>query len=409
MKLHIKTILLGCALLRGGSSNASPGLCPAPKSADDILSCAIEAAPDSRRAMGRTLEALAQVEASSQLPNPELGVDYLKGQGESEASFALQFPVNGFLIRGARKSAAEAGNVSAQVAGQSARAQIKIETLLKLHRLRQHLREKGLVDEALHTFAKLVKQYESRPQLPPEQEVSLSVFRMAESDYKLQQLSLLQEEAKLRSFFLNTTGIELEAVKKLLPGNIESWPDLKANPDLGSSYGVKIADADVNRTDAELRLAKISSWPELKVGPTLRRSSVAGENLNSWGVTLGISLPIFSFNGGERNLAGRAKANAELNLQLVQKETVQKRAELVSIYQSSVQALKSALSLNLLAKNHERVEKFFTRGIVSSPLVIEAHRSLVDLEKSRNEKELEALESLWSVRAIDGTVFEGAL
>lgn len=406
--MYSKKIVAVVLAINGATVNAGGG-CPEPTSVNEVVKCAVDRAPESQRAEGNALEAQMQTAAAAQLPNPELGADYLKGRSDSELTLSLQFPVTALLSRSAKISAAEALELAAKTQFKATQSRTKIAALLNLHRLRQHLREKELIDEALQTFAKLVKQYEARPQLPPEQEISLSVFRMAESDYKLQQLSLAQEEAKLRSFFLTATGLDLEQAKKALPRSVEPWPEYKAGLDLNSATELKIAQAELNRAEAEQRFARVSSWPELKAGPSFKRLNSGGNSSTSWGAGLGLSLPVFNWNGSERARAAQAKSNADLNLVLTKQELNQKRDELISVYRSSVQALKGMLSLANLTKNHERVERLFSRGIVTSSLVIEAHRSLVDLEKNRNEKELVALEALWSLRVIDGTALEEAI
>ena len=57
------------------------------------------------------------------------------------------------------------------------------------------------------------------------------------------------------------------------------------------------------------------------------------------------------------------------------------------------------LNLNL---HHKKIENLFLKGVVPSSLVIEAHRSLVDFEKARNDHELKAIGALFNIQIIDG-------
>lgn len=386
--------------------------CPLPKSADDVVKCAISSAPDARRAEGKIAESKAMIDAAGQISNPELGADYLKGKDESELSLSLQFPVSELIVRGSKKKSAQA---SASLNGAqliSAQSQIKIETIVILYRLKQLYREIDLISEALGTFEKLVKQYQGRAQLTPEQELSLAVFQMAENDYKLQKSTLSEEESAIANFFILNTGFTLDQVRSVLPLPIAKWPSVKGDQSSGQESSdpmVQVARAELEQAEAEASVARMSGWSDIKVGPLMKRSKVDGENSTSWGAGVSLPLPLFNLNGGERRRAIAARLSAELNLTLAKNESVNLRNKLTNLYNSNVQSLQSTLSSSSLSKHHERVDKLFLRGIVSSSLVIEAHRQLIDLEKSRNEKERMAIESLWSLRALDGRIFEESL
>ena len=59
-----------------------------------------------------------------------------------------------------------------------------------------------------------------------------------------------------------------------------------------------------------------------------------------------------------------------------------------------------------MSRRHEQAEKLFIKGVVTSSIVIETHRTSYELERSRHERELKALESMLSLYAIDGTIME---
>jgi cobalt-zinc-cadmium efflux system outer membrane protein len=78
-------------------------------------------------------------------------------------------------------------------------------------------------------------------------------------------------------------------------------------------------------------------------------------------------------------------------------------------YEAAVATLKRATGRKELRSQHERVEDFFQRGLISSSLVIEAHRQMLEFARSRHEQELTAIRALWRIRAIDGDVLGGSL
>ena len=61
-----------------------------------------------------------------------------------------------------------------------------------------------------------------------------------------------------------------------------------------------------------------------------------------------------------------------------------------------------------IEEKHNKIERLFFNGLVSSSLVIEAHRQLFDLEEKRNETEREAVEALGQVYIIDNQ-FSGVI
>jgi len=73
-------------------------------------------------------------------------------------------------------------------------------------------------------------------------------------------------------------------------------------------------------------------------------------------------------------------------------------------YEKAVAALRALGGRKALRDKHEQVEDFFERGLISSSLVIEAHRQMLDFTRSRHEHELAAVTALWRIRAIDGTI-----
>lgn len=105
-------------------------------------------------------------------------------------------------------------------------------------------------------------------------------------------------------------------------------------------------------------------------------------------------------------MANAGLMRAEQSLELRKRELGQQRKILLNQYQKSSKALKESVSLTDIEKKHKSVERQFERGVISSSLVIEAHRQMVDFTKSQNELELNALESLWRLKALDGSLFE---
>jgi cobalt-zinc-cadmium efflux system outer membrane protein len=59
-------------------------------------------------------------------------------------------------------------------------------------------------------------------------------------------------------------------------------------------------------------------------------------------------------------------------------------------------------SLKNLESEHQKVEKLFSRGVVSIPMTIESHRQSIDFLISRFETENDLLSTYGNITLIDG-------
>jgi len=71
--------------------------------------------------------------------------------------------------------------------------------------------------------------------------------------------------------------------------------------------------------------------------------------------------------------------------------------------------LRSTQQVSGLAAEHQNIEDFFEKGLVTSTLVIETHRQLYDITRTRNEQELTGVDALWRLYILDGTFMEGKI
>lgn len=374
-----------------------------------IIACVESRSPDVIKAELSVKEKTAQTDVAAQFQNPELSVVSLTGEVDSEkrneTDVSLAFPIELGGKRSARKEIAGAELSKSEVELFRAKAEIRKVVFLKLIRLRQIEGELDLVDESLQTFTKLVKQYESRPTLSPEQEVTLTVFKIAKGEYSFKRMEFDEELSTLEAFFKVTTGSGLESIKKALPPRIEKWPTAIAeNPNIKNSPLVSLYEADIRVAKGELSKAQGESWPTMNLGPSVKFSRESGRDFQQWGVNLSLPLPLFNLNGAGRAAASVSVQAAEQKRDLAVRKLESERASLDKSYRKSVLALEETPNGHTLENKHKKVEGLFLRGLVPSSLVIEAHRSLVDFEKTRNEREMRAVESYLDIQVIDGEV-----
>lgn len=388
--------------------------CPLPRSAQDVVVCARENHPDVRRVGLRVERAKAQPAAVGQIPNPSMQVQSVYGSFGNEAQMQTQISLTQPLGLGGERSArvkeAEAKTSAAAGELRMSKADVTFQTVNYLHRLRQLLREKKIVEETLDTYRKLQRQYRARPALTPEQDVSLGTLEMAESDYFLKQAALLDEERKIAHFFHVSTGHSLEELSKVLPPVPKSWPEIAVVSDTNRpSPEVARLLSDKEVSVAELSIARAASWPDVRLGPMIMLDQEGDRKRNYFGFELDIPLPFFNLNGAGRAAASVGVAMSERAVDIQRREESHERNEQEQVYAAATRTLSLTPSVDKITQRHRVMEKQFLRGVVPSALILEAHRQLLELEKSRHERELTAIRALWTIYRIDGKILEETL
>lgn len=413
MSFYIKGLPVVFSIMLGANAWGK-NICDNVVSYGDVVSCAEQMSPDIATAQAESRVRKASIDASTQLLNPELALQSVSGTLQSErrteTDVSLAFPIEIGGKRSARKQVAEAEFARSGNELEIKKAEVRKATILNLNRLRQLQEEMELVEESRETFSKLVKQYENRPALSPEQQISLTVFKAAKSDYNFRKVEFQEELSTLSSFFAVTTGLSLDQVKKALPPKVKKWPTLSSgNEDVKSSPFAAISEANLQIAQGELNKAKGEAWPTLMLGPSAKFTKESSGDMQQWGVNLSMPLPVFNVNGGAKAAAAANVQSTQLKRDQALVQLSQRRTVLQNFYKIAVEALAENPNGHELEQRHRKIESQFVRGLVSSALVIEAHRSLVEFEKTRNEHEIRALDAYLELLAIDGKKVEISL
>lgn len=391
-------------------AQADVGACLPVKAYGDIVDCAEKRSAEVQKATSELERQRLQESVANQLRNPEFSAEVVSGSNDSsETELSLAFPIEFGGKRSSRREVARANSERAEAALYEIKALVRLETILALHRLRQLKLEQALVDESLSAFDKLVKTYQGRPALSPEQNVTLSIFRIAKSDYMLKRDENEEKFAELEVFFKNKTGLSLDLVQKTLPPRMARWPEVEDKEPSMQSPRIKSLNAEVRAAQAELTQAQAERWPDLTVGPSVKLLREGGESSQMLGVNLSLPIPVFNVNEAGRASAAAGVSRSQLERNLESNNEANLRRQLVKNYRRTRASLQQVLSVEDIEKHHRNLDSQALRGLIPSALVIEAHRSLVDLEKTRNERELKALEALLKIYTIDGTILEQAL
>jgi len=390
---------------------AESDLCGVINNVSQVVACAESKSPEIKRAEANLKIKKAAEGFAGQLQNPELSTEYVSGassgENQSEMDLSLAFPIEVGGGRSARKSLASFESKRAELELIKVRADVRKQTLLKLARVRQIYDELSMIQESVDTFSKLIRQYKDRPKLTPEQEVTLTVFSIAKMDYSFKRAEHEDELTKLDMDFKILIDHSISDLRVILPAKIAKWPVVSQSSE--DSPLLAIYDSDIGASRADLAKSKSEIFPSLSIGPSFKRVTDGDQNVSQLGINLSMPLPVLNMNNGGRAVAMANVLAAETRRDLATKELKAVRESTYQQYVNSVKLLQESANGASQEERHKKVENLFFRGLVPSSLVIEAHRALVDFGKTRNERELKALENLFDIQIIDGKAVELSL
>lgn len=378
------------------------------RSAQEVLSCALKSHPDVLRAESELRVASGLRAEARQLLNPQVSAESASFNEADEASTRIEaaylhpFELGG--KRAARVADASGRESFARARLTLVREHVASQTVQNLTRVRQVIEELRLVEEAITTFKRIVSSYESRPRLSGEQDISLSVFRMAQSDYDFRKSVLLQERAELDAYFRWSIGHPWEDVAAISPATRNDWPEMTAKP--LQSAKVQEEQASLAIAESGLKRAQGQAWPDVFLGPRIETASGNGKSAQGYGAAVALTVPLYQRNAGGKQVAQAGRDQAKLTVQQTERAASAEQAKWLAIYQEALRSYKEAPALAEIEKHHARSESLFERGLIQPSLIIEAHRQMVDLAKSRHEQECRALEALWGLYALEGRPIE---
>ncbi|MDP7322274.1 MAG: hypothetical protein QF441_16845 [Bacteriovoracaceae bacterium] len=354
----------------------------------------------------------SSIDIAEQRPNPELDFEYLKGD---------QFGVDVNTYTLTAKHVVEFGSkrdkrlLKAKNYQKLKNAEVdlslfnsNLNATIGYQRVAQLNVTIDSVKEAIHTFEKIINKLSSRERLNPEETVSLSTLRLASNDYKAQLNDLESEKTLLQgkiSFLSNCKNINPKY--EYINFNLVKIDETQTN-----SVGLpQIEDLKVELAVSELDIQKSLGYSNISIGPTVEHQTVGNDEFVSAGISVSFALPLFQTNnGGKLNAlkgVGSQKVATSNNKEMLRIE----RMNLVTKLKRSLSTLSKMPKLKELESKHLKVEKLFSRGVVSIPMTIESHRQQVEFIKSKFDTENDVLNTYGKILLIDGniTAFEKLL
>jgi len=347
-------------------------------------------------------QADASIEIAKQRPNPELDFEYLKGD-----EFGID--VNTFSV--SAKHVIEFGNKrdkrveNAENISKFSKQQLdiklyklNIDSTINFQRVAQLKITIDAVKEAIFTFNKIIKKLSRRKRLNPEETVSLSTLRLASNDYKAKLNDLENERSLIEGRISYLAGC-----KALSPNysNLNYKPMTNDNNSNKSGL-LKLEQLKIDIAKSNLEVEKSLGYSNISVGPVVEYQSAGSDEFVSGGISVSFALPLFQTNDGgkleasKKLIAQKVESKNQTNLLLI------KRSRLVEKFNRSLSTLNQMPSLKTLENEHQKVEKLFSRGVVSISMAIESRRQLIDFLISRFETENDVLNTYGNITLIDG-------
>ena len=371
-----------------------------------VLDCVSQHSPEIAKLSLERDAALSESHAIKKWINPEVWNQSLfgiNGQQHSELQFGLwqTFELSSkWNYKNVLSKATEDKAAAMFAAGYGEEIRKVASDLVRLGQLQ---REIASLDEATQMFNRLLTQFSSSPSLAPDQEVSVSVYKLSKGDFSIRRNILLREQDEIEGRFRSKFQFTPDQIKKISYDGPIRLPD-QETLDFKSdeSPAFKIIDAELALTQANVSLAKSDYFSEVKLGPVAQLSSDAGIRSESIGFQVSIPFPLWNQNGYGIDTATKRLKAAEVGSQLRRLEIQDDWSRALRDYGRLKTLLNSIPSPNEMTAKHKKAENQIYRGLVNSALVVESHRSLIDLQKSRDEAELEAINIWWKILIFQG-------
>lgn len=361
--------------------------------------------PDIQKAKATFEVTKQRLTEAKQIPNPELSFGNWSGKAASQkwkqTDITLTQPVELGGKRGNRMNVAESTINQATVELLALTAEVRLKTLFLIYRFRQIQDEASLLKEAHETFSNLVNNYKRRPQLSPEQSTSLFVFELTNKNYDLLIEETVSEYNSLVSEIKILTGYDVVDLAKLLPRRALTWPKFDASKDI-NSLSLKVISAQTALAENQLKLAKADVWPTVSIGPSYTMQNQFGSQANILGVVFSFPIPVLNQNDGAKSIAANTINSTKKFYEIEKSISENRRINLLKTYQSSVKVLEVQADDTSLHKKHKEIENNFLRGLITSPLVIDSHRQMFEIQRLYHERELKTLDVYYQLVLLQG-------
>ena len=353
------------------------------------------------------------VEVARQRPNPEFQAQGMKGEEVDGDVDRVSLSVMHTIELGGKRSSridfADSKRKQFKASMQDSNEDVLIDAILKSYRLRQVKELIPIYEEAYGAFNKILKVKLKRKSLSPEEQVEKETLVLATNDYRLKVSKLKSEKINLSRHLSFFVGKDCDLKREALPRDVNLTEKFDLKKETPSYSKLQVAINDLEAAKLKLELERSNAYPNLKIGPAFETESINGKNYQSIGLSLSMDLPILSTNSGSKSQALEQMNTARVRFKNVKREASLDLEAWIEKYNALGSSLKTIATRDDLERKHLKIEKLFKRGVISTAMIIESHRQLIEFANTRNEFELGAAEALWNIYKINGTLFSEKL
>lgn len=243
-----------------------------------------------------------------------------------------------------------------------------------------------------------------RPVLTPEQEASLLNFKLQQSEVRNIITLLQDEEEELLLFFLLNGGYRKEHVLNVMEDHYHPIEVVKSSGNL--SLNLERLGLETKIAERELDVQKALPWEGISIGPMYMDDKLEGISEKMYGVALTMPIPVWQTNKAGKALATIVKKNSTYQFSLIKKKEELQKSSLLERIESLKRGLKDMPSGQELFDNHQRVEKLYTRGLITPTSFLDSHRIWRDVISSKLELEEKILKLTIDYYRLNGKLHE---
>lgn len=370
-------------------------------SASDVLKCAFENNPEIMLADSNKQIAGINKDITGRLMNPNLeaGVGYNMEEVDNygvELDFALTQTIENPAKRKARINRLSAEYTAAELMVESKKEMVTLQILTILNRLRQIEKEQSILNKAIGAYVSVIKSYERRPVLSPEDEVSLTLFYSVLNNYRMENNQLTMEIDQHINTLRTLMNYDIAYNKKIFYYPPQKYPVI-TDIDVTNSILLQQEKANVAIANAYLQDQKNFNFTNFSIGPYVTTSPNV-QSVDTVGIRVSLPIPVYS-NKKTTNAGELAVSTAQYKYNAKKAELDNTYKQLKSRYEKGLTLLKS-FNLTKSEQQLARTETLFKNGRLSSSLLIESHRQLLDSLRLYHQYELDTLNSLWQLYAM---------
>lgn len=397
--------IMGLSLLLTANIAYSKPVCQT-NNARAVLECALKQNRNILSSNAAISVAGINKDISKRFLNPELEITggYSNGTDEDERGMIMGLAVMQTIETPTKRKAKidqAKARLTAATAGYTEQKEIiTVQVLTILNRLRQIEKEQSALSETIATFQHIIKRYGEQSALSYEDRVSADLFKLALNNYQIEKNQLTAEEKSYIANLQSILNFPVKMNRKLFFYAPQTWPKISPTPSVENSVDIALQKAEVDQSRAEFLDAKTSSFSSFSVGPYIDSQPGQFGRADEYGLKFSLPIPIYSSKSAAT--AGRISyQNAEQNFEAKKRELEFSYNSLREQYNNGTKALRT-FGIGNIENKHKQTENLFDTGRVSSSILIEAHRQMIDSIRIYHQYELETLQSLWKLYALQG-------